>query len=64
MRVRHRVLIVEDGIAADTDAVVEVTGEDLGPGGSPRVLSGDPEAWSTLQALLDREVTPFWMHMR
>ncbi|WP_036376742.1 alkyl sulfatase dimerization domain-containing protein [Mycolicibacterium austroafricanum] len=64
VRVRHRVLLLEDGIADDADVVLEATAADLRPGGNPKVVAGDAAAWTTLQSLLDTEPTPFYMHMR
>ncbi|QDQ95296.1 MBL fold metallo-hydrolase [Rhodococcus sp. WB9] len=63
-RIRHRVLVVDDGIAEDCDAVIELTAADLETGTRPTVVSGDATAWSTLLGLIDREITGFTMHMR
>lgn len=63
-RLRHRILVVEDGIAEDCDVVVEVSPETVTDGGEPTVLSGDAATWSKLVALLDTEPAPFAMHMR
>ena len=64
VRVRHRVLVVEDGIDGDVDAVVEMTGEQLGSDGTYTTVSADEGAYATLLGLLDLEPTPFRMHMR
>ncbi|MGW4366271.1 alkyl sulfatase dimerization domain-containing protein [Nocardia takedensis] len=64
VRVRHRVLVVTDGIADDCDAVVELTAADLDGTTEPATVSGDPTAWRTLMGLIDREITGFDMHMR
>ncbi|MGB0962742.1 MAG: alkyl sulfatase dimerization domain-containing protein [Mycobacterium sp.] len=63
-RVRHRVLLVEDGIGPDCDAVIEAAAADLTPDGSPRTVSGHQASWPTLNSLLDTQPTPFYMHMR
>ncbi|WP_040709131.1 alkyl sulfatase dimerization domain-containing protein [Nocardia takedensis] len=64
VRVRHRVLVVTDGIADDCDAVVELTVTDLDGTTEPATVSGDPTAWRALMGLIDREITGFDMHMR
>jgi alkyl sulfatase BDS1-like metallo-beta-lactamase superfamily hydrolase len=65
VRIRNRTLSIEDKIAPDTAAVVEVTAAQAGGDGTaPTLISGDIAAWDQLQALLDRELTPFHMHMR
>jgi alkyl sulfatase BDS1-like metallo-beta-lactamase superfamily hydrolase len=62
--VRHQILVVEDGIADDCDAVLELTAADLDRDTDVSARSGSPNAWSELLGLLDREVTGFHMHMR
>lgn len=64
VRIRHQVLVVDDGIADDADAVVEVTAGDLDGETPVRAVSGDTGPWTELQGLLDREITGFDMHMR
>ena len=64
VRIRHRVLHVADGIADDTEVVVEATAAQANGDGSPTVVSGDLGAWGKLQSLLDTEWTTFYMHMR
>ncbi|MEV6263953.1 alkyl sulfatase dimerization domain-containing protein [Streptomyces sp. NPDC051784] len=61
LRVRHRVLVVEEGLADDREALVETTADVLG---SARTVEGDDRAWESLTGLLDLEVTGFAMHMR
>lgn len=64
VRVRHSVLLVEDGIADDCAGVIEVAGQDLTPGDGQSVVRGDPAAYSALYALLDLEQSGFLMHQR
>ena len=64
VRIRHRVLHVEDGLASDADVIVEVTPAQVTGKEAPTVVSGDAAAWPRLQDLLDTEWTPFHMHMR
>lgn len=64
VRIRHSILVVDDGIAADCDAVVELTADALAGGADVTTVSGDDAAWSTLQDWLDLEVAGFHMHMR
>jgi len=64
VRVRNRVLLVEAGLADDTSAVVVASAAHVSGEGEPDLESGDPAVWGRLQDLLDRELTPFYMHMR
>jgi alkyl sulfatase BDS1-like metallo-beta-lactamase superfamily hydrolase len=64
VRIRNRVLHVEDGLASDADVIVEVTPAQVTGKEDPTVVSGDAAAWARLQDLLDTEWTPFHMHMR
>lgn len=64
VRIRNRVLHVEDGLTPDADVIIEVTPAQVTGKEDPAVVSGDLEAWARLQDLLDTEWTPFHMHMR
>ena len=64
VRIRNRVLHVEDGLASDAGVIVEVTPAQVTGKEDPTVVSGDVAAWAQLQGLLDTEWTPFHMHMR
>lgn len=64
VRVRNRVLHVEDGLASDADVTVEATPAQVTGTEDPTVVSGDATAWAQLRGLLDTEWTPFYMHMR
>ncbi len=64
VRVRNRVLHVQDGIADGADVVIEATAAQLAGAADPRVVSGDPAAWSRFRDLLDTDWTTFYMHMR
>lgn len=64
VRVRHSILVVDDGIADDCDAVMDLTADDLGGASDVTAVSGDVTAWSILIGMLDLEVTGFNMHMR
>lgn len=64
VRIRNRVLHVEDRLASDADVIVEVTPAQVTGKEDPTVVSGDVAAWTQLQGLLDTEWTPFHMHMR
>jgi alkyl sulfatase BDS1-like metallo-beta-lactamase superfamily hydrolase len=64
VRIRNRVLHVEDGLASDAAVIVEVTPAQVTGKEDPTVVSGDVAAWARLQGLLDTEWTPFHMHMR
>jgi alkyl sulfatase BDS1-like metallo-beta-lactamase superfamily hydrolase len=64
VRVRNRVLIVDDGIADDTQAVVSTTADKLTTDTRPETLSGDPSAYASLLGILDLTVTAFNMHQR
>ncbi|MGP3770067.1 hypothetical protein ACTWJ8_04450 [Streptomyces sp. SDT5-1] len=61
LRVRHRILVVGDGLAADRDALVEATSDVIA---SARTTEGDPKAWPALMDLLDLSTTAFHMRMR
>jgi alkyl sulfatase BDS1-like metallo-beta-lactamase superfamily hydrolase len=64
VRIRNRVLHVEDGLASDADVTVEATPAQVTGTEDPTVVSGDAAAWTQLRDLLDTEWTPFYMHMR
>lgn len=66
VRLRNSVLVVDDGLADDTDVVVEATTPQLAGTDttSPSILSGDTAAFATLVGFLDREVKGFYMHQR
>ena len=64
VRIRNRVLHVEDGLASDTDVIIEATPPQVIGQEDPTVVSGDLAAWAQLQDLLDTDWTPFHMHMR
>lgn len=64
VRVRNRVLHVEDGLASDANVTVEATPAQVTGKENPKVVSGDAKAWAKLRGLLDTEWTPFYMHMR
>lgn len=64
VRIRNRVLHVEDGLASDAGVIVEVTPAQVTGKEDPTVVSGDVASWARLQDLLDTEWTPFHMHMR
>ena len=64
VRIRNRVLHVEDGLATDAAVAVEVTPAQVTGKEDPTVVSGDVAAWAQLQDLLDTEWTAFYMHMR
>lgn len=57
-------MLVDDGIAHDCDAVVELIADALADGADVTTTSGDGTAWSTLRSWLDLEVSGFHMHMR
>jgi hypothetical protein len=52
--VRHSILLVDDGIADDCDAVVELTADALA-GDTGATTASDDTAWSTLTGWLDLE---------
>jgi alkyl sulfatase BDS1-like metallo-beta-lactamase superfamily hydrolase len=64
VRIRNRVLHVEDGLASDADVIVEATPAQVTGTEDPTVVSGDAAAWAQLRGLLDTEWTAFYMHMR
>ena len=64
VRVRHRVLHTEDGLAPDAAVVVELTQAQAEGEGTPKLISGDIAAWDKLQSLLDTEWTGWYMQMR
>lgn len=65
VRLRNSVLLVVDGIADDTDAVVEVTSAQLAEPSDPvTTIAGDPAAFGKLVGLLDRDLVGFRMHQR
>lgn len=67
VRLRNTILIVEDGVADDADAVVEVTSNQLaglGDVASVTTIAGDAEAFGRLVSFLDRDMVGFNMHQR
>jgi alkyl sulfatase BDS1-like metallo-beta-lactamase superfamily hydrolase len=67
VRLRNSVLVVDDGLAADADAVVEVAASQLADPSqldAASTVSGDPGAFSQLVGLLDFEIVGFKMHQR
>ena len=63
-RLRNSILLVEDGIADDCDAVTDTTSSALAEGKAGPTTSGDPEVFGRLVGLLDRELVGFKMHQR
>ncbi|WP_432168734.1 alkyl sulfatase dimerization domain-containing protein [Streptomyces sp. bgisy031] len=61
IRVRHRILVVEDGLADDREALVEATSDVIA---SAATVEGDTKAWPALVNLLDLSTASFHMHMR
>jgi alkyl sulfatase BDS1-like metallo-beta-lactamase superfamily hydrolase len=67
VRLRNTILLVEDGIADDADAVVEVTSTQLtglGDVSSVTTSAGDADAFGQLVSLLDGDMVGFYMHQR
>jgi len=64
VRLRNSVIVVDDGIAGDTDAVVEATTTSLADAKPASPISGDPEAFGRLVSFLDRDLVGFNMHQR
>jgi alkyl sulfatase BDS1-like metallo-beta-lactamase superfamily hydrolase len=65
VRLRNSIVVVDDGIADDADAVVEVTSPQLaGSGDAATTIAGDPAAFSRLIGFLDRDMAGFSMHQR
>jgi alkyl sulfatase BDS1-like metallo-beta-lactamase superfamily hydrolase len=67
VRLRNSILVVGDGIAADTDAVVEASSSQLADPSQLTAIptiSGDPGAFGRLVELLDFEIVGFKMHQR
>jgi alkyl sulfatase BDS1-like metallo-beta-lactamase superfamily hydrolase len=64
VRLRNSVIVVDDGIAGDTDAVVEATTTSLADAKPASTISGDPEAFARLVSFLDRDLVGFNMHQR
>lgn len=62
--VRHRVLVVEDGLADDRDDLVETSADVLASAVTVCVWERDPQVWERLVGLLDLETEGFFMHMR
>ena len=66
VRLRNSVLLVEDGIAGDADAVIEVTADQLAEPasvtGAP--TQGDADAFPRLLGFLDLGMVGFTMHQR
>jgi len=66
-RLRNSVLFIEDGVAADTDAIVEISTRQLSglpDSGAVATVDGDPEAFGKLIGFLDLDVVGFKMHQR
>jgi alkyl sulfatase BDS1-like metallo-beta-lactamase superfamily hydrolase len=64
---RNSVLVVDDGIDADADAIVVASASQLADPSqldAVSTVSGDPEAFTRLVELLDFEVVGFKMHQR
>jgi alkyl sulfatase BDS1-like metallo-beta-lactamase superfamily hydrolase len=67
VRLRNSVLIVDDGLAVDADAVVEVAASQLADPSqldAVSTVSGDPESFARLVELLDFAIIGFKMHQR
>jgi alkyl sulfatase BDS1-like metallo-beta-lactamase superfamily hydrolase len=67
VRLRNSVLVVDDGIAADADAVVEASASQLADASqldAVSTTSGDAGAFGRLIDLLDFEIVGFKMHQR
>jgi alkyl sulfatase BDS1-like metallo-beta-lactamase superfamily hydrolase len=64
VRLRNSVILVDDGIADDTDAVVEATIASLADATATSTISGDPTGFARLVGLLDRDIVGFNMHQR
>jgi alkyl sulfatase BDS1-like metallo-beta-lactamase superfamily hydrolase len=65
VRLRNGILVVDDGIAADADAAIEVTSAQLaGSGDAATTIAGDASAFSRLIGFLDRDMAGFSMHQR
>jgi alkyl sulfatase BDS1-like metallo-beta-lactamase superfamily hydrolase len=65
VRLRNGILVVDDGIADDADAAIEVTSAQLaGSGDAATTIAGDASAFSRLIGFLDRDMAGFSMHQR
>jgi enoyl reductase-like protein len=67
VHLRNSVLVANDGIDADVDAIVEASASQLAnPSSLSEIstVSGDARAFSRLVELLDFEVVGFKMHQR
>ena len=67
VHLHNSVLVVNDGIDTDADAVVEASAAqlaDLSQLAAVRTVSGDPGVFSRLVELLDFEIVGFKMHQR
>jgi alkyl sulfatase BDS1-like metallo-beta-lactamase superfamily hydrolase len=67
VRLRNSIILVEDGIADDADAVVEVTAEqlaELADGATVATMTGDAKAFGRLVSYLDLGMVGFRMHQR
>jgi len=67
VRLRNSIILVEEGIADDADAVVEVTAEqlaELADGATVATMTGDAEALGRLVSYLDLGMVGFRMHQR
>ncbi len=67
VRLRNSVLVVDEGLDADADAVVEASASQLADPSqldAVSTVSGDPAVFSRLVELLDFEVVGFKMHQR
>jgi len=67
VRVRNSILLIEDGIADDADAVVEVSIDHLigrADVATVATATGDSGVFARLIGLLDRDIVGFHMHQR
>jgi len=65
LRLRNSILVVDEGIADDVDAVVELSAEQvMTDPGSATTVQGDPDAFAKLFGFLDLKVSGFKMHQR
>ena len=67
VRLRNTILLVEEGIADDSDAIVEVTSTQLAgldDIASVTTVAGEADAFGRLVGFLDRDMVGFYMHQR
>ena len=67
VRLRNTILLVEEGIADDSDAIVEVTSTQLAgldDIASVTTIAGEADAFGRLVGFLDRDMVGFYMHQR